>query len=100
MNIIIIIISVGSSRLSIIIIITIIIIIFIIISMYLYIYTHNLRPMVKDSKNPGLCEVLLPPWVVPLWSLDGPERFLLFQICAFTVFFAKELFYWSRCQWQ
>ena len=51
--------------------------------------------MVKDSRNPGVCGVLLPPWVVPLWSLDGPERFLLFQICAFTVFFAKEAFHRS-----
>ena len=42
--------------------------------------------MVKDLRNPGACGVLLPPWVVPLWSVDGPERFLLFQMCAFTVF--------------
>ena len=41
--------------------------------------------MVKDSRNPGACGVLLPPW-----SVDGPERFLLFQICALTVFFLQK----------
>ena len=57
----------------------------------LYFNTGFLRPMVKDSRNPGACGVLLLPWVVPLWSLDGPERFLLFQICAFTVYFCKRV---------
>ena len=41
-------------------------------------------------RNLWACGVLLPPWVVPLWSVDGPERFLLFQICAFTVFFLQK----------
>ena len=58
---------------------------------YLYFNTGFLRPMVKDSRNPGACGVLLLPWVVPLWSLDGPERFLLFHICAFTVYFWKRV---------
>ena len=46
--------------------------------------------MVKGSRNPGACGVLLPPWSVPLWSVDGPERFLLFQICALTVFILQK----------
>ena len=57
----------------------------------LYFNTDFLRPMVKDLRNPGACVVLLLRWVAPLWSLDGPERFLLFQICAFTVYFCKRV---------
>ena len=36
-------------------------------------YTNN------DSINPGACGVLLSPWAVPLWSVDGPKGFCFFK---------------------
>ena len=56
---------------------------------HLYVNIWFLGPLGKDSRTPGACGVLLQPWVDPSWYRGWPEGFLIFQICAFTVYFCK-----------
>ena len=57
-------------------------------------YTEFLGPLVTDFRTPDNCRVLLPPWDAPLWSKDWPERYLIFRIGKFTVYFEKRSVSW------